>query len=165
MLNTLTHIHTLMYILIHKNRNGLKLSVFIMFVLLFLTVQNWNSFSLSWIVWARIGIPIFISHTKFNIHIHTYVLCIYAVFILCVYIRFSISCAQKNLHKPNKLIQFAACTEHDREYTFHYFEFVWFKSLFFPLLLSASSLAVINYSYTYTPTPLHAHTRSCGCWC
>lgn len=146
-----------MYIFIHTNRNGWKFSVFIMFVLLFLTVQNWNSLSLLNCLSAHWISHIHITH-KIK-HTHTYIrtLHICCIYIMCVYSFFHSMCAKK-LHKPNKLIQFAACTEHDREYTFHYFEFVWFKSLF-SLFCSRPSLMLSSTIHTHTRPHPYTHIR------
>lgn len=58
---------------------------------------------------------------------------------------------KKKKTKPNKIIKFAACTEHDREYTFHYFEFFSIK-----FYLNFALLSALNYSLFH----LHEHSSS-----
>jgi len=95
------------------------------------------------------------------------------LFHVCIF-PFFISCTNKKLMKQKSNIRinkkknkFAACTEHDREYTFHYFRN--FHLIFsFSLLSSLPIFPPLNYlrsRHTHTHNQIFTHTHAHAvCW-
>jgi len=131
-----------------------------MFVLLlFLLLKTFNKRAFHAVDFSPIKLQI--TYTYISMHICCiYIMCVFSVFPFHVQIKKKtiINILKK---KPNN---FAACTEHDREYTFHYFEF--FNLILFEFLF-ALCYPLFTYSHTHTQTLalilIRTHTQSDMC--